>query len=317
MIKHIKNYRFVFSAKFLAVFALSVFVSYASHAQFADTPCDPNYYRSLEARAWLEAQREITQNQNLIFKPDSVLEYTCFDKHVGVVALMGEQMFSETDRWGSTVLSPSPQNEHLDGALERLVIASLRTYDTGNFNTNFLGGRADTAPNSYAMPSSISAEAYSCNVMATVWQDAKCMNFVDEAARDGFFTFEQYQNEADKRGCNPKNPSSLIWQGNIETALPAPTATTPWQFDIVETYLDDMFPDNPAQSCGARSARVSTGLVVQAINLGNGQDTQYYTERVCAVPGCYFRPQPEAECDSDNCGRGECIPWTQDIGNQP
>src|SRR5437016_4882806 len=43
------------------------------------TPCDPEYMDALEARAYLEAQREVAQNQNYILKPDSVLEYTCFD----------------------------------------------------------------------------------------------------------------------------------------------------------------------------------------------------------------------------------------------
>jgi hypothetical protein len=51
----------------------------------AASSCDPAYYDTLQSRAWLEAQREITQNQNLIFKPDSVLQYTCFDKHLGAV----------------------------------------------------------------------------------------------------------------------------------------------------------------------------------------------------------------------------------------
>ncbi len=78
----------------------SFIISGSSHAQFAASPCDPNYYKSLEARAWLEAQREITQNQNLILKPDSVLEYTCFDKHLGVLAAQAPSLFSETTRCG-------------------------------------------------------------------------------------------------------------------------------------------------------------------------------------------------------------------------
>ena len=47
----------------MALFALSLLSSsVVANAQvFADDPCDPLYYESLEARAWLEAQREITK----------------------------------------------------------------------------------------------------------------------------------------------------------------------------------------------------------------------------------------------------------------
>ena len=61
-------------AVFSGVFFAALLCSSISYAQ--NSPCDPDYYESLEARAWLEAQREITQNQNLIYKPDSALEYT-------------------------------------------------------------------------------------------------------------------------------------------------------------------------------------------------------------------------------------------------
>ena len=44
----------------------------------APTSCDPEYMDALEARAYMEAQREIAQNKNLIFKPDSLLDYPCF-----------------------------------------------------------------------------------------------------------------------------------------------------------------------------------------------------------------------------------------------
>ena len=35
--------------------------------------CDPDFLEVMEARAWEEAQREITQNANIIARPDSVL----------------------------------------------------------------------------------------------------------------------------------------------------------------------------------------------------------------------------------------------------
>ena len=113
------------SAKILGICAVALLFSHSALAQFAATPCDPDYYESLEARAWLEAQREITQNQNLIFKPDSVLEYTCFDNHLRELADHADEMFSETTRWGGSVLTtPVAQSRHMDNALDLLVSAA-------------------------------------------------------------------------------------------------------------------------------------------------------------------------------------------------
>ncbi len=41
--------------------------------------CDPDFWDVLADRAWEEGQREITQNNNLIARPDSVLSISCFD----------------------------------------------------------------------------------------------------------------------------------------------------------------------------------------------------------------------------------------------
>ncbi len=41
--------------------------------------CDPNFWDVLKDRAWMEGQRQITQNNNLIARPDSVLSLSCFD----------------------------------------------------------------------------------------------------------------------------------------------------------------------------------------------------------------------------------------------
>ncbi len=51
--------------------------------------CDPDFYDVLKDRAWMEAQRELTQNANLITRPDSVLTVSCFGDfldHAGAYA---------------------------------------------------------------------------------------------------------------------------------------------------------------------------------------------------------------------------------------
>ena len=70
------------------------FINTARAQAIASDSCDPNYYDSLASRAWLEAQREITQNQNLIFKPDSVLEYSCFAQNIRQIVNNKDQLFS-------------------------------------------------------------------------------------------------------------------------------------------------------------------------------------------------------------------------------
>ncbi len=44
--------------------------------------CDPDFWGVMKDRAWQEGQREITQNNNLIARPDSVLQMTCFDSFI-------------------------------------------------------------------------------------------------------------------------------------------------------------------------------------------------------------------------------------------
>ena len=48
--------------------------------------CDENFWNVLTNRAWESGQREVTQNGNLLAKPDSVLVYSCFDWHMDHLA---------------------------------------------------------------------------------------------------------------------------------------------------------------------------------------------------------------------------------------
>lgn len=55
--------------------------------------CDPAFYDVLSDRAWMEAQREITQNQNIITRPDSVLSMSCFDQFLDQQAWYADNFF--------------------------------------------------------------------------------------------------------------------------------------------------------------------------------------------------------------------------------
>lgn len=282
---------------FLAMVFLLPSIAYAA-SSFAPDPCDPDYYESLEARAWLEAQREITQNQNLIFKPDSVLEYTCFDgflselaDHAGNPANVNK-MFTATNRWG-TPPTNVPTN------LGNVVGASINDYDTNNFNHNLLGGRITSgSPSAYTLPAAVSAGTYTCNVMDQVWRIAKCMDFIDNATNDGFFTFQEYNTDPDKRFL----PTPCSKTANFKTNMDLATldSKTPWQEDPVTTYYNLIYPSGGGcGGSGGLSTKIQTGLIVLRNSGGSCSKTKF-DEYVCTVPGCHYDP-----CSG---GSGKCVP---------
>ena len=56
--------------------------------------CDSEFYDVMSNRAWLESSREMEVAQTLINKPDSVLEYTCFDE---ILKKTGAAGFADVD----------------------------------------------------------------------------------------------------------------------------------------------------------------------------------------------------------------------------
>ena len=67
--------------------------------------CDPEIWDVMKDRAWMEGQREITQNKNLIPRPDSVLSMTCFDSFLNHLATHGENNFPSEPRYSDGMLS--------------------------------------------------------------------------------------------------------------------------------------------------------------------------------------------------------------------
>ncbi len=66
---------------------------------FTETACDGNFMNQIYSRAFLEASREVIMSEQIIHKPDSVLEYTCFDKRLEVVAEHAGEIFTENQSW--------------------------------------------------------------------------------------------------------------------------------------------------------------------------------------------------------------------------
>ncbi len=255
----------------------------------ADSPCDTLYYETLSARAWLEAQREISQNQNIILKPDSVFQYTCFDGIMKELSDAASNMLSETTAYGNPLAVDSFEN-----ALDSLVVTSIQSYLGNNYGGvappvgyNLLSGHT-AALGIYHTPASnaSSASPYSCDIMGRVWQAAKCINFVTNSTTDGFYTFGEYaagtldvRHLPNALACTPINGN---WTGNLATAL----TSGPWTNDPVDTYLELTEPDDcTGPSCNCDGDPVPTGLTVinQAFPSG-------YQEKICLQPGCRYVP---------------------------
>ncbi len=267
-----------------------------AHAQvIADSPCDNAYYESLSARAWLEAQREITQNQNIILKPDSVLEYTCFDQLVWELGDHAVQMLSETAAYGNP-LGPAS----MDNALDRLVMNAIGSYFNSNYggvSIGTLGGHPTATAIRHTVPPSLhgtvplpngtspSSSAYSCNIMKRVWQAAKCINFITDASFDGFYTFGEYAISPDKRRLPVT--CSVLPLGNWGVNLTAALTSGPWTNDPVQTYLTETNPQNcTGATCPCSGDPIPTGVKVS----GQSPGPASYDEKICLQPACRYHP---------------------------
>lgn len=262
----------------------------------ADSPCDSLYYETLSSRAWLEAQREITQNQNFILKPDSVFQYTCFDRFVNELAQHAQNMLTETNAYGSPLGSTS-----MDGALNNLVIGSLIQYVGQNFaTTNLLANHSAAAGILSPTPATVSGSgAYSCNVMGRVWNAAKCTNFISYPAYDGFYTFQEYITGPDPRhlptSCEaPASPtlaSAVAAKAAYASNLAYALTSGPWSNDPVETFFaltgPQSFGPTCSGNCPCTGAPIETGI--QVFRSGSATPNTY-SEKICLQAGCRYNP---------------------------
>ncbi len=310
----------------------------------APSACDPDYYETLEARAWLEAQREITQNQNLITKPDSVLQYTCFDKHLGALNKAAQEMFSGESEGGSisgggggssSSAAPSePSNtQAINTALEEgrappatesidlatgtdtasAISAASANSGSGNPSTqvaetatsnyllnNFTGStstfRGGKSYNSY-QSGTPAAAAYNCTTMNAIWKQARCSNFIESAAADGFFTLAQYVESPDKRFPVESCTQNPEWKTNYDSVTkkePEGGYGTKWIEDTVTAYYSNL---DDSKKCG-ESIIVATGLTVKRKNA----EPYEYNEKVCLSAGCYYKP---SSANSGKCEKND------------
>ena len=294
------------------------FSAFDAKAQIADQPCDTQFWRQMSAKAWLEAEREIMQNQNLIFKPDSVLEYTCFDQFVSMNAHDGGNIFVHTDYFGQQIV-PRGTDQSLETVLTAVVTNSLDRYKTRNFANSFLSGRAEamgiTPPNSSFSPATTAVTSYTCNTMSNVWRASKCMNFVDQQEfedTDGFYPFDVivgYNGTPDVDGYAGGIQETRVWPASLACAAGAmgPAGTWENQNNLAQNTSDNLYAFQAPLGTlyndiyDMTREGVCGEPILTGIQVITGDGVAPYADGVCTNPGCVFNR-------NGTCGGGATLP---------
>jgi len=143
---------------FLVLIVLVIALSGPSGAQAQSLPasCGAEEHELLKQTAWQHAQREVEMAQRIILKPDSVLEYTCFQDELNRPGISG---------------------------VNAIAAQPLIRYLFGSYGATFGGGTYERDVNE-------GGDSLNCDIMNRVWQFLKCQNFGAADDSDGFFTFE-------------------------------------------------------------------------------------------------------------------------------
>lgn len=284
----------------------------AAGSGIAPQTCDTEVWKTMEMRAKMETEREIMQNQNLIFKPDSILAYTCFDKFAEHAAKYGGVIFTHTTYWDGKEIIPWGPPDGMDHSMKQVVLKSMDTYMQKNFPYSMLGGRGDdiggTGMNAYT--TSLKGKGdYSCDRMNNVWKVAKCLNFVHNDKfqdTDGFYPYMDlkghdggddimgYATIKDTRAY----PTELKCESN------APVAKNSWQFAWLKSRNENSFGNmnrfyefsNPLRKTfedvrkrlepnDCEALPIFTGVTVILSNASGGDE---YPDGVCTNPGCVY-----------------------------
>ena len=249
--------------------------------------CDADFMNQVYARAWLESDREMKSGQIAIRKSDSVMEYSCFDQIVSIVAHKIGPIFSESPDFqnrqfahsslGTGAYSVYMGNDSLDKALENMVLSPLKNYQKNNFSHALLGG---TGSASNTFTGRIGADSYNCDLMNRVHFAARCSNFGDD---NPFLTFDELTT-TDPR----KHPSACNTPADAAKAdLAANKDFYFVNFDLFKDY-------QTLQKAGVCAPGIPTGVNVIRYEVGRDFETapprtsETYSDRVCPNPGCYF-----------------------------
>lgn len=282
----------------------------------ASKTCDGDFMNTIFNKAYLNAQQDVLMNQLIIRKPDSILEYTCFDQMLGVTAHAIAPIFSETQELASfdvdvgSTRGPRIINTgyarplgSMQAILQPVVYNVMLSYLQSNFWHTYLGG---TAPAAAGGPATFPATAnYVCTAMTRAWEYAKCYNFVDsfypQASDKTFYEFRHLVGfdpriYPDPLTCN----DSQITQAAIDASENVEFTFARFQPPLPPTA--DSYQELTAPGTCDDSTPIATGLTVHRSRpilqgeLPVGSEPYTTEEYICTNPNCHYD------------GEGACVP---------
>lgn len=288
--------------------------------------CDADFMNQIYARASMEGMRENIMNEVVIRKPDSVLEYTCFNQFILITGGEAGRIFSGSSTWANrTVPIGGSVNgrainqltiratggiARLRSIMRQLVRRSMVAYINANFWHKYLGSAgAPLNLNGCGQP-------YTCDSMNQVYYLAKCNNFNSD---DQFYNFSDFIRPFAPE--TPPNPATVgrrfdprIWpldstQPNgrpilcpqiqnsgcrAPTVMPLEDVALNRNFLYVPFDQEIPFTDRLGTT-GACMDPIPTGIrVVNKVQTENmlgvvtTSSNNMYDDKFCPNPGCYY-----------------------------
>ncbi len=270
--------------------------------------CDADFMNQIYSRAWLESQRDTIKASILIRKPDSVLEYTCFDQLANLAVSRAGPLFSQSMRWmprivpitsiapitgvvgipGFINITPIPGvvvTTAMDPlgfqlSMQSLVLGSLLSYNLANFSHTFLGGSSAA---DYLMTGAITGN-YVCPSMGSVYYLAKCRDILSD---DRFSTFSELILLDPRLLPAPCTGTTQISQQRIDLAENRDFRYV--SFDRTPGHTNLLTHGAPC------APPIPTGLMitsktwnVDAVGNVTITSTDTYEDKVCPNPGCFY-----------------------------
>jgi len=266
-------------------------------AQSDTAGCDADFMNQISGRAFLEAEREMVSANATIVKPDSILEYSCFDQIAANASKKQGPLFGESDRWhnvdvdtgdGNTKLNAYLGKKDLDRQVESVVLGTLDGYVKDSFSHDFMGGVNSGEDSNISK--TVDGAGKVCDSMYNVYHVAQCSDFGLEAP---FMTFEALTSTDPRSQPETCGSTHGVTQKMIDLAKNKDFKYS--AVDKVQTYLSKTRADG--KTC---DDPVPTGLTVNHAERGQDlaghpttDDKYTYQDKICPNPGCYLDTKGE------------------------
>ena len=243
--------------------------------------CDPQFMDAMEARGFVEAARENVQNQNLIYKPDGVFEYSCFRLHVPEVQKNVADLFRLNSL---TTVTTDP----------------IKKYTETNYGTEYLNTRVNEPAIEPADP-----PADMCNALAVVWDIARCINFYNREDLEGLFDLTHYTTNDPRKlpaslpACAARPFAGLNMALDIAYNNKRSVWTMgPYARDEKGYFMDPVDLQKEMYEPAECGTAIPTGMVVTDRNAA----VPRFNEKTCSNPACVYVPSSEdaGECTMPN-----------------